>query len=152
MIFDAKKKVMYSLRHDDKVYLEISTAEPRTPRREAIEDIVVMKTGAKDKAAGYPCKIYRTTDQVGRQYRRSLHGERDRQRRHVRNDERAGGQCFRCYRHGCRRCSKMEGFRSKAWTSTGRGKEEARSKPPPSKRNTSMTNCFCRPQIIRSGT
>lgn len=62
MIFDAKKKVMYSLRHDDKVYLEISTAETPNAAPEAIEDIVVMKTGAKDKAAGYPCEIYRTTD------------------------------------------------------------------------------------------
>ena len=28
MIFDAKKKVMYSIRHDEKMYMEISTDDP----------------------------------------------------------------------------------------------------------------------------
>ncbi len=62
MIFDAKKKVMYSLLHDERMYLEISTAESSKGAPEAIDDIVVMKTGASDKAAGYTCEIYRTND------------------------------------------------------------------------------------------
>jgi len=43
MIFDAKKKVMYSLQHGEK-------------------DVVVIKTGKRDQAAGYPCEIYHTKD------------------------------------------------------------------------------------------
>lgn len=63
MIFDATKKVMYSLRHDDRIYLEISTAETSKGAPDVIDAIVVVKTGTSDKAAGYTCEIYRTTNE-----------------------------------------------------------------------------------------
>ncbi len=60
MIFDARKKVMYSIQHDEKVYLEISTAAPGKAAPDVVDDIVVAKTGKRDKVAGYPCEIYHT--------------------------------------------------------------------------------------------
>jgi len=62
MIFDAKKKVMYSLHHDDKIYLEIPTADSSTP--DPMEDMLVKKTGASENVAGHACEIYRTTDKT----------------------------------------------------------------------------------------
>lgn len=58
MIFDATKKVMFSLRHDDKIYLEVSTAEHSKATPDDVDDIVVMKAGSTDKAVGYTCEIY----------------------------------------------------------------------------------------------
>lgn len=60
MIFDAKKKIMYSLRHDERIYLEIPTTETSKATPDANDDIVVVKTGTGDKAAGYPCEVYHT--------------------------------------------------------------------------------------------
>ena len=60
MIFDTKKKVMYSIQHDEKIYLEISTAETGKAAPDVLDDIVVVKTGKSDKAAGYSCEIYHT--------------------------------------------------------------------------------------------
>lgn len=62
MIFDAKKKVMYSLHHDDKIYLEIPTADSSTP--DPMEDMLVKKTGTSENVAGHACEIYRTTDKT----------------------------------------------------------------------------------------
>lgn len=62
MIFDAKKKVMYSIRHDEKMYMEISTDDSSKSAQEATDDIVVTRTGKHDKAAGYSCEIYHTKD------------------------------------------------------------------------------------------
>lgn len=62
MIFDAKKKVMYSLQHDDKMYVEIPMGEASKAAPDMSEDVVVVKTGQSDKAAGYSCEIYRTKD------------------------------------------------------------------------------------------
>lgn len=62
MIFDAKKKLMYNLRHDDKIYLEISTTERSKVAPDGPDDTVVVKTGTSDKAAGYTCEIYQTTN------------------------------------------------------------------------------------------
>lgn len=62
MIFDAKKKVMYNVRPDEKIYLEIPTAEASKAVPDVVDDTVVIKTGKSDKVAGYTCEIYRTTD------------------------------------------------------------------------------------------
>ncbi|MDR4478896.1 MAG: DUF4412 domain-containing protein [Nitrospira sp.] len=62
MIFDAKKKVMYSIQHEEKIYMEISTDETSKATPDAPDDIVVAKTGKSDKAAGYSCEIYHTRD------------------------------------------------------------------------------------------
>lgn len=62
MIFDAKKKVMYSLQHGEKIYMEIPTGETSKAAPDRSEDVVVIKTGKRDQAAGYPCEIYHTKD------------------------------------------------------------------------------------------
>lgn len=62
MIFDAKKKVMYSLQHDEKIYMEIPTGETSKAAPDRSEDVVVAKTGTRDQAAGYSCEIYHTKD------------------------------------------------------------------------------------------
>lgn len=62
MIFDAKKKVMYSLQHDEKIYMEIPTRETSKSAPDRPEDVVVIKTGKRDQAAGYSCEIYHTKD------------------------------------------------------------------------------------------
>ena len=62
MIFDAKKKVMYSIQHDEKIYMEISTDETSKATPDRLDDMVVAKTGKSDKAAGYSCEIYHTTN------------------------------------------------------------------------------------------
>ncbi len=61
MIFDAKKKVMYNVQHDEKFYLELPAGQT-TKAAQAMEDIVVTKTGKSDKVAGYSCEIYHTRD------------------------------------------------------------------------------------------
>ncbi len=62
MIFDAKKKMMYSLQHDEKMYMEIPMGETSKAERGTSEDVVVVKTGTRDRAAGYSCEIYHTKD------------------------------------------------------------------------------------------
>ncbi len=62
MIFDAKKKVMYSLRHDDKIYMEIPTDESSRTTPDALDDIEAAKTGKSDTVVGYACEIYHTRD------------------------------------------------------------------------------------------
>ena len=62
MIFDAKKKVMYSLQHGEKIYMEIPTGETSKAAPDTSEDVVILKTGKRDQAAGYPCEIYHTKD------------------------------------------------------------------------------------------
>ncbi len=64
MIFDAKKKVMYSLQHDDKIYLEIPLADSSTAAPDAMEDMLVKKTGSSENVAGHTCEVYRTTDKT----------------------------------------------------------------------------------------
>lgn len=62
MIFDAKEKVMYSIRHDEKIYMEIPTGETSKSAPDMSEDVVIVKTGKRDQAAGYSCEIYHTKD------------------------------------------------------------------------------------------
>lgn len=61
MIFDAKKQVLYSIHHDEKIYLEISTATPSSPPQ-AFDEIMITKTGKHEKVAGYPCDVYYVKD------------------------------------------------------------------------------------------
>ncbi|MBA5875627.1 MAG: DUF4412 domain-containing protein [Nitrospira sp. CR1.2] len=60
MIFDAKKQALYSLHHDEKIYLEISTATTSQPQ--PFDDIAITKTGQHEKVAGYLCEVYRMKD------------------------------------------------------------------------------------------
>lgn len=60
MIFDAKKHALYSLHHDEKIYLEISTAT--TSESQPFDDIAITKTGQHEKVAGYVCEVYRMKD------------------------------------------------------------------------------------------
>ena len=62
LIFDAKKKIMYSLQHDERMYVEIPTGETSQVPPERSEDVVIVKTGKRDQAAGYSCDIYHTKD------------------------------------------------------------------------------------------
>lgn len=62
MIFDAKKKVMYNIRHDEHIYMEIPTDDTSKVTQDATDEIVVTKTGKSDKAAGYSCEVYHTKD------------------------------------------------------------------------------------------
>ncbi len=62
MIFDAKKKLMYSLQHDEKIYREIPMGETSKAAPDRSEDVMVVKTGKRDQAAGYSCEIYHTKD------------------------------------------------------------------------------------------
>ncbi|MBS0170634.1 MAG: DUF4412 domain-containing protein [Nitrospira sp.] len=61
MIFDAKKQVLYSIRHDEKIYLEISTAAPSSPPQ-SFDDVVISRTGKRETVAGYPCDVYHVKD------------------------------------------------------------------------------------------
>lgn len=62
LIFDAKQKIMYSLQPDEKMYMEIPTGETSQAAPDRSEDVVVVKTGKHDQAAGYSCDIYHTKD------------------------------------------------------------------------------------------
>ena len=58
MIFDVKKSVFYSLQHDEKIFLEISTDQASTGMHDAADDMVVTKTGRSERVAGYTCELY----------------------------------------------------------------------------------------------
>lgn len=94
MLFDAKKKVMYSLQHDEKIYMEIPTGETSKAAPDRSEDVVVVKTGKRDQAAGVFVRDLSHERQVGRQHRRALYREGDREYGYARDDERASGRWF----------------------------------------------------------
>jgi len=62
MIFDAKKQVLYSLHHDEKIYLEISTATASQSQPHAFDNILITRTGRREQAAGYACEVYHMKD------------------------------------------------------------------------------------------
>ena len=62
MIFDAKKQALYSLHHDEKIYLEISTATTSPSQPQTFDDIAITRTGKHEKVAGYACEVYHMRD------------------------------------------------------------------------------------------
>jgi len=64
MIFDAKQQKLYSLRHDEKLYLELSTANTSHAQPQTFDDIVITRTGKRETAAGYACEVYHTKDRT----------------------------------------------------------------------------------------
>jgi hypothetical protein len=64
VIFDAQKRVMYSIDHQEKAYMEIMTPHAGDNKmvREIMNDMVVTKTGKRDNVAGYPCEMYVSKD------------------------------------------------------------------------------------------
>ena len=74
MIFDAKKKVMYSLHHDDKIYLEIPTADSSTP--DPMEDMLSRRPVRARMWPGTPARsIVRPTKPTGAPVKSAWHAE-----------------------------------------------------------------------------
>jgi hypothetical protein len=94
MIFDAKKKVMYSLQHDEKIYMEIPTGETSKAAPDRSEDVVVIEDWNTRPGRGVSVRDLSHERQVGRQHRRALYREGDRECGHARDDERASGRRF----------------------------------------------------------
>jgi len=62
MIFDAKKKILYSIEPEKKSYIEIPLESLGDGMERATEGMVITRTGKTDKVAGYACEIYRSKD------------------------------------------------------------------------------------------
>lgn len=62
MIFDAKKQALYSLHHDEKIYLELSTASTAQSQPQTFDEILITRTGKHEKVAGYACEVYHMKD------------------------------------------------------------------------------------------
>lgn len=62
MVFDAKKKIMYSVQPEGKSYLEMPFESLGEGMGKVMEETIVTRTGKTDKVAGYTCEIYRSKD------------------------------------------------------------------------------------------
>ena len=58
MIFDAKQQKLYSLRHDEKLYLELSTANTSHAQPQTFDDIVITEPESVRRRPDMPAEVY----------------------------------------------------------------------------------------------
>ena len=120
MIFDAKKKLMYSLRHDEKIRREISTDDRSKATQPVLGAIAVSKTGKSDQVAGYAGETAVSVSSV-------LRGGSGVLRCLGMMDAQAGGSSLLL--GWMREMFKDAAFRSRAWMATIRGKKRHDGRP-----------------------